>query len=305
VSRRGFALAGVLFALTVLGVVAATGLFAALHESRSAQQSLSVVRARQAARAAVSSVLAGWDAAALNTLAPGSAAAVVVPQTPGVTSTARVHRLGPRWFMIRGSASAAQGVSTRLDQVVRLEFIETAPAAVRTRVLDPGLAGHLDGADRAPPGWVCPATTDTVAAQLVQPGAPDEVFFQFGRRSWAEVAAWAAAAPAGGDSLPVRYAPGDLTLTAERVTGAVVVGGDLVLAAGAEIVGLALVRGVLRLDGLGGRIIGLAVASQIVTQNGFTPSGTVVDFSSCAALAAMLSRAVPDPTFGTHSGFLY
>lgn len=300
-SRRGFVLAAVLFALVVLGALGAAGLFAALQEVRAARNTQSQVRARSGAEGALAAVLAGWDVRVLNALAPGDAALVAVPTMPGVAVVAGVKRLNPLLFLVRATASAQGGAELSLVRVVRLDAIEPGAAAARVRGVAPALVGRFDGVDRPPLGWICGAGADTVPALVLQTGAPDSLFFRFGRRGWAQLASWAQAVPSGGDSLAVRYAAGDLELTGGRMLGTVVVEGDLVLRAGAQVVGLALVRGALRLEGAGGRISGSLVASQVVADSSFSGTGEVVTWSSCAAGLAAASRVAPTPLPGALS----
>jgi formylmethanofuran dehydrogenase subunit C len=111
--------------------------------------------------------------------------------------------------------------------------------------------------------------------------------------NWAALAAWAGAVPTGGDSLGLRYEPGDATLAGGRTMGLLVVEGDLTLSSGARHTGLVLVRGTLRLDGAGGTVIGAVVASQIVAVNGYTVSQPAVSYSACAVDLAGRSRALP------------
>ena len=77
-----------------------------------------------------------------------------------------------------------------------------------------------------------------------------------------------------------------------------IVTGDLTLSAGAEIVGIVIVRGSLVLRGSGGTVVGSLVASQISAAAGFAPVRPVVEYSSCAVEAASLSRALPEPIPG-------
>jgi hypothetical protein len=152
----------------------------------------------------------------------------------------------------------------------------------------------ISGIDRDPPGWRCAAIGDTIAPLIVQQGASDSAFLHFGGRDWGAMAAWAAAVPPGGDSLIIQHWRGNLSLTGTKMTGMLIVDGDLTLDAGAEVTGIALVRGALILRGTGGTIHGALVASQLVASAGFTPSVPVAQYSSCAIESARVGRAFPE-----------
>ena len=303
-SRRGFALAAVLFALTVLASLAGTGFIVALQDTRSAQRQRDQLRTRRAAQSVIAQVLEGWDVRVHNALATGQRVPVAAPGVSGVATTAELARLSEGQFLVRAEARTS-AARVMLAQPVRLDAIETALAALRTRALDPALTGWIDGVDRAVPGWTCAVSSDTVTAALIQSGFADTLFYRFGRRDWSGAVGWADSVPPGGDSLPVRHAAGDLTLTGGRLLGTLLVDGDLTLQAGAEIVGLALVRGTLYFDGGGGRVTGSVVASQVVTRNGFTPAAPVAVYSSCAVLRAAFARAPARPDFGVSSVMMY
>ena len=303
-NRRGFALAAVLFALTILATVAATGLFGALGDLRTAQGQRDRLRVRAAAQSAMAQVLAAWDPRVYNVLAAGDDIAAPVTPPPGVTVVAGARRLNEALFLVHAE-SQASAARIRMTLPVQLDGIETTPAALRARSVDLSLMPWIDGVDRAVPGWICPPSSDTVPAALLQPTLPDSMFFRFGRRSWSQVASWADSVPAGGDSLPVQHSRGDLTISGGRGLGVLLVDGDLVVQDGAELAGLVLVRGTLRFEGLGGRITGAAVASQVVAGVGFAPSAPVAVYSSCAVVRAALSRALPGPIFGISSVVMY
>lgn len=302
--RRGFVLAVVLFAIVLLAALTAGGFFAALQEVRAGGNAQGAVRARGAAEAALWSAVAQWDPTQLDALVIGDVAALAPAPQPGMSVTAAVKRLGERLFLIQSGAVAPGGASATVMTVVRLWLPETAPAAVRARLVGPGLAGFSTGVDQAPAGWNCPAATDTVPALVLQPSAPDASFFSFGAMNWASLAAWLRAVPPGGDSLPVRYEPGDATLAGSTSLGLLVVEGDLTLRSGARHTGLVLVRGTMRLDGAGGTVTGAVVASQVVAINGYTVTQPAVSYSGCAVIRAAGSRALPVSLQGLRtSGF--
>ena len=88
---------------------------------------------------------------------------------------------------------------------------------------------------------------------------------------------------------PVIHASGDLTLAGGRGQGVLLVAGDLTLAGGAEFDGVALVRGVVRSAGAGGRIRGALVVSGDAES---ALARVVVGYSRCA-VAAALARVAP------------
>lgn len=295
-TRRGFALAAVLFALVLLAAASAAGFFASLQDARAGRNAVSLVRADAAASSSIASIIAGWDPRIMNVLLPGEASVPSVTPIPGVGLDPLVRRLGERLFLIRVAATHADASRTSMA-IVRLRGLEVERAAARVRHVDPVLAPFISGVDAAPPGWSCPATSDTIPAVLVQPGASDSVLFRFGDRDWARMVAWVTAVAPGGDSLPLRYEPGSVAIAGSRVLGLMIVEGDLTLSMGAQVVGTALVRGSLILEA-GGTVHGAVVASQLVAGTGFMASGPVVSYSSCVVLRTGLSRALPEPLPG-------
>ncbi len=291
--RRGFVLVAVLFALVLLAALTAAGFFAALQERRAGANAAALLRTQTAASSALSEILVGWNPALMDSLHPGAVMTSLVTPSPGATVQVEVRRLNRALFLLRAVAtdsSAARALMT----VARLRGLDfDQRAAARVRSLDPTLIARIDGVDRAPPGWTCPATTDTIVTVIQQSGASDSVFLRFGNRSWADVLAWVARVPRGGDSLISQHWPGNLALSASRLTGLVVVEGDLTLDGGSEVTGLVLIRGSLILRGTGGTIHGAVVASQLVTASGYSSTQPAVVFSSCAVGAAALGRAWP------------
>lgn len=295
--RRGFALAAVLFALVLLAALTAAGLFAALQEARAGRNASEQLRAQTAAMSAITEAMTGWDAS-MNTLAVGATAPLAVTAVPGVAVSGLARRLAPRFFLLRADAIAGNAARS-VAAVVRLRGLEIQPrVAARARSVDAAILPELRGADAPPPTWSCPATSDTVQSLSLQSGDSDSILFSFGDRDWASLVGWAASAPPGGDSIGVRYEPGDFVLTGGRSLGVLIVAGNLTLSAGAELVGIVVVRGSLVLQGSGGTVVGALVASGIVAGPGFSPGRPVVQYSSCAVDAAGLSRAWPEPLPG-------
>lgn len=302
--RRGFVLATVLFAMVLLAALASRGFFAALQEMRAGRNTQGALRARSAAEAALSYAVARWDPRLLDALSIGAVVAAATPPLAGISVSATVRRLADHLFLVQSTAAAPGGAMASVATVIRLSLPETAPAASRVRLIGPGLAGFSSGLDQSPPGWNCAATNDTVSDAIVQAGAPDSSFFRFGAMNWPALTTWVGAVPPGGDTLGVRYEPGDATLAGGRTLGLLVVEGDLTLSAGAQHAGLVLVRGTLRLDGAGGVIFGSVVASQVIATNGYTASQPAVRYSVCAVELAGRSRALPVSLQGLRaSGF--
>ncbi len=299
VPRRGFILIAVVFALVLLAALVAGGFFATLQDLRVGRTASAQLRDRLAAKAAVAALIGGWDPRALDSLAIGDTVVTTAAPVPGSFVVTTARRLSDRLFALRARATDSSGVTQSLETVVRLRAIELLPlATVRARFVDPILVASVSGIDQPPPNWTCPSATDTIAPLITQPTASDSAFLQFGGWSWAQIVGWVSSIPAGGDSIQVQYAPGDLAISGSRLRGLVVVEGNLTLAGGAEVDGVALVRGAIRFGPGGAVLRGSFVASQLVATGGFTPSAPLLSYSSCASLAAILSRALPEQLQG-------
>jgi hypothetical protein len=290
-TRRGFALALVLFALVLLTALSGAALFAALQEARIARGAIGAQRSSWAAERAVLQVVATWDAATFDALGPGEQRAVTA-STPVGEVPALVRRLSAALFLVQALArDSASGAQRRSAMVVRADVPQLGESAALRTTRATGPLPLVSGADTPPPQWSCPPPRDSALDLDLRAGASDSALFSFGSWSWDRLARWAAGQSRGVDSIEITYAPAGLTLTAERRLGLFVVEGDLVLRGGAEIVGLVLVKGRLVFDGAGGRVIGSAVATEVALTPG-TPSGSAsVAFSRCVLEAALLSRA--------------
>jgi len=305
VTRRGFVLVMVLLALVLLTALISGGFFEALQESRIGRNATQDVVLRGAAESGLASVLASWDPRIDDELSVGASARMSVAAPPGVTASVDVRRMNGRLLLLRSSATDGDGTSRAVELIARLVGPELGPAALRARTVDAVAQARADGTDRAPPGWTCPAPGAAVSALLLQSGASDSTFFRFGAMDWTGLLAWARSVPAGGDSLRVIYQQGDTTLSAGRMTGTLVVDGDLVLRGGVELTGLVVVRGTLTFDVGGGAVRGSVVASQVVVNQSVTPSDVVLGYSSCSTWRAGLSRALPRPVFGAPTWGVY
>ena len=296
--RRGFILVAVLFALVLLTALASGGFFEALQEMRIGRNVAAEVVLRSAAESGIAAALASWDPRASGALPVGGAVQLPGAAPSAITGAVEVRRLTERLLLVRSSASDIQGTTRVALMVARLAAPELAAAAVRARVADAATLARADGIDRNPTGWGCPPAADTVRGLVLEPGASDSAFFRFGPMDWASLVAWAQAVPQGGDSLAVVYHSGDTALAGVHWTGTLVVDGDLVLRSGAEVVGLVIVRGALRIAAGGAAVRGAVVASQVVVDQSVNQQQVTLGYSSCSASRAALSRALPVPLPG-------
>lgn len=295
--RRGFALALVLFALLLLSALAAAALFAALQESRIGRGAAGSLRASWTAQRAVVRAVAAWDPAAYDSLTPGAALRL----DPGSDSLidVEVRRLSAELFLVRAlGRDMGSGAERQSALIVRADVPWMgAAAAVRARSVAADVTSFVSGADVAPDGWTCGGAGAPAVAVDLQPAATDSQLFSFGSWSWERLVDWAAgiSGSGAGDSITVVLAPAALTLTGGRFLGLLVVDGDLVLRGGAQIVGMALVKGRLVFDGAGGRVVGGVVAGSLELGPGALPGSGAVAFSRCAEEAALLARAPVQP----------
>jgi hypothetical protein len=298
VRRRGFVLVAVLLALVLLTALASGGFFEALQEARIGRNVAQDVVLRGAAESGIAATLASWDPRIDDALSVGASVRLPGASPPGITARVEVRRLDGRLLLVRSSATDAEGTSRAVELIARLVGPAPGAAALRARAADAVASARADGTDRAPPGWTCPASGAAVSALVLQPGASDSAFYRLGPMDWAGLTTWAQSMPPGGDSLGVVYQPGDTTLSGGRLTGTLVVGGDLVLRDGAQVAGLAVVRGTVKFDVGGGSVYGTVVASQVIVNQSVTPLDVVLGYSSCSTWRAALSRAVPRPISG-------
>lgn len=119
----GFALVTVVLLMIGLGVLATGLAFAAAQQASLAASTYDVVRARQAAEAALGMTIARWQAP-VRSLDPVGRAVRLLPQTalaPGVTMAAYAERLGSELFLIRGIGRAGSPMEPPVEhQAVRL-----------------------------------------------------------------------------------------------------------------------------------------------------------------------------------------
>jgi len=294
----GFALALVLVALVLIGALTAGALFAALQELRGGRNRQAALNAAAAAEEGLLAVLEAWDTRTLNTLAAGDSGVRSGVAVGGGSYHVTATRLDESYFLLAsegrdraGDARQALGAFAALavpepDALAAL-IVGSPPSAA--------LAALADGADAAPDGWTCPPSLALVPGVAVGAAASDSAFF-------AAVAALAQRGAAGVDSLPAAFAPGDLTLDGGRHSGLLVVGGDLFITGGAEVIGTVVVRGQLGFLGTGGRLTGLVLAASAALLPGASPPAPAIRFSRCAAGRALRSvvpgRLLPSRAIG-------
>ena len=364
----GFALPTALFALVIIGALAAAAFFAALQEARLGRNGRSAEVAFDAAEAGLSAALAEGGVGGWGTVRPGDSLALsgALGESGGRFETT-VLRLNGQLFLIRSRGTDANGAGERLlGGLARLGApgVRIGAALVAGGAVELGAASALDGRDGDPPGWTgCPSVgRDTVAALALPdpsdlllgpecagreclsgepallgdpalrdsvpygpagagrtelarratlvypPGAPGDVVTpapvgsadscdRSAPHNWGEPRRPAAVAGCR-SYFPVILAQGDLALAGGRGQGMLIVEGDLTLTGGAEFVGAALVGGVFRVSGAGGRVSGAVVAAGRGGGVAAYLEGASLAFSSCAvALAGAVAapaKALPE-----------
>jgi hypothetical protein len=324
-ARSGFAVATAVFALAIVGALAMGTLFAATHEMRTGAASMNQARAVMAADLGVEETIAAWDRRWNGAFARGfgRTSSHAIPEEAHVT--VRVTRLADELFLVTSTARAGPA-RRQVSRVVRLDAADPSLTAAVTagRILDLTSASAIDGSDRVPHAWDCPAAGEAVSALAI---ADSSALVHFGHFDWSQLIAGATthathltveAAPqwageecdttdpdnwgepvksnGGGCTsyYPVIHSAGDLIVHGGRGQGLLLVDGDLTVQGGFQFFGTVLVRGALR-GGPGGAHITGAVS---VAAQGTTASlldGIVIDFSRCAARKALLTLALPVP----------
>lgn len=291
--RRGIVLVGVLFALVVLGAIAGALGFVSLQESRLGANRLAGARASQEARGPAVEALARFKPVVTAGLAVGA-----TRDTLGV----RVRRLGRATFAFEAAARDPVGLAERGVALLTRSAPPLLPAAALATTSVPASGVALDSTDQAPPGWRCTADASaSINTSSIQLLPSDSALWVLGDWNWVRLAAWARLAWAS-DSLSVRYAAGDVALVGGRFLGVLVVDGDLVLRANAELVGAVLVRGRIVAEGLGGAVIGTVVARGAELAAGASAGALRLAFSSCAAGATSRALAPLHPLAGRSFG---
>jgi len=275
-----------MFALVVLGVLAAGAGFVALQQHRLGQNSRATARAMLEARSSADLALVQWNAAGIGSLRVG--------QTRPLAG-ASVRRLSGTLFFIEGlSRDWEDGTEQRYARLAQVDVprLPAAAALVLSSAPDAGVLAGIEGGDVRPGGWVCDG--DTISSVSVQLYDSATTGWVFGSWSWERLRSWPASASRA-DSFELRWSPGDLRLGSERLLGAVVVEGDLVLSGASQVVGVALVRGSIVAENLGGSLVGTAVAEAARLGGGATAGALRARFSSCAVRAALAALAPVRP----------
>jgi hypothetical protein len=288
--KRGFVLPGILFASLLLAAVIG-GVWAAAWQSvRLARAAAAETRSRAAAAGSLHELLAEWDAARFNALAAGESDSLRFTRGP-LEHLIVVKRASALRFIltarVRGESESERTVVIH----ARLAALAPAPeATARLRYPPSTEAGAVvHGADEAPVGWDCDPDSAIVSIHISDTDSMMSLiddFWDFDR-----LADWASRQSLAGDSLPWRYHAGDLVLDGERFTGVLVVGGNLIVRGGAEVVGVVIVRDTIAFEWRGGAIVGRAVSRALRVAAGLPAGSAKVGNSSCAARHAGRSRA--------------
>jgi hypothetical protein len=324
-NRSGFAVATAVFALVVVGALAMGSLFAATHELRSGSEAVHQARAVMAADLGIEQTIATWNRQWTGALARGFGRTSTLSTPEGARVTVHVVRLADELFLVTSEARAGPG-RRHVARVVRLD-LDDPPllAAVAARsIVDGGAGAAIDGSDRAPAGWDCPASGPALPPFLV---ADSSSLLRFGHFDWDELVGvanirlthrvtgaaarstdeecdtadpnnWGEPTRSNGGACtsyyPVMHAPADLIIDGGRGQGLLLVDGDLTLQGGFEFFGTVLVRGAL-LGGPGGaRVTGTVSIAAL----GASRSDLVdirIGLSRCAARKALLGIALPVP----------
>jgi hypothetical protein len=299
VSRRGFVLAAVLFALVLLAALASLALFSALQEVRIGRNAAAQAALRGSAEAGIAEALAGWDPATMNGLRPGALARLPALAGPASGAVVEVRRLNEQLVLLRSGASDAVGARQVVQLVARLSGLEVRPAAVRARSADAVIAAAASGADSPPSGWSCPATADTAPGLVLEPGAGDSALFRFGAMDWNGLVARVSSLGTAQDSVRAVYVAGDSELVSGRFVGLLVVEGNLVLRGGVAVNGIVLVHGSLAFGAGGATVSGAVVASQVVALQSVNLSSGALSYSSCSTDLVALAWGYPKPLKNT------
>jgi hypothetical protein len=323
--RPGFAVATAVFSLVVVGALAMGTLAAATHELRMGSDAIHQARAGMAAELGIDQMMATWTLGWNGAYARGFGRTATYSTPDGTAVTTGMTRLSDELLLL--TAEARAGPARReVSRVVRLDASEPAliAALAAPAVMDVATATGIDGSDRAPEGWDCPAVATPVPPFAV---ADTSALARVGHFDWNQLVAgattrathltldasprwtgeecdtadpdnWGEPIKANGGACtsyyPVIHSAGDLIIHGGRGQGLLLVDGDLTIQGDFQFFGVVLVRGALR-GGPGGSHITGTVS---VAQRGSTASlldGIVIEFSRCAARKALLMLALPVP----------
>jgi hypothetical protein len=323
--RSGFAVATALFTLVVVGALAMGTLFAATHELRAGSDAIQQARAIMAAELGLEQTIATWNREWNGALARGYGRTSTLSTPEGARMTVHLTRLADELFLVMSDARAGPA-RRRLSRVVTLDPGD-APllAALSTRAaVDIADSAGIDGSDRNPVGWDCPAPGVALAPFVV---ADTSTLLRFGQFDWGKLVEVASvrttarvtgAAPRSTDEecdttdpnnwgepeksnggactsyYPVIHAAGDLIVDGGRGQGLLLVDGDLTVQGDFAFFGAVLVRGALLSAPGGARVTGtVSVAAQGEVEPAL--DSIAIAFSRCAARKALLGIALPVP----------
>jgi hypothetical protein len=320
--RRGTALVAAIIVLLLVECLVAGIVHLVMLDRRSAANAELALQLRSAGTSAAHTAAARWTPALDTLLAPGDTAAVHGLDSPdGIDVHAHVERLEGGLFLARATTVRAALPTGRASEtllfaapVLRLGADPAAAALTAASVtLEPG--SLVDAGDRAcapdaaairlPADGPLLAAPGTVSGDVAAMDSTQSLVRDMARvRAAAAAAATAAvsvaamapaaavpAADAAASDPVLHFAPADLRVTI-AMDGAIVIIGNLVLAAGAHIRGVVLVGGTLTLEA-GSTIEGAAHVA------GNAHVAGLVRLDGClvrgAAAAAALHRPRPFP----------
>lgn len=325
--ERGIALAAAVFGLVVLAALLAGLWFAAFQEYRVGTNVIRDRRAFDAAEAGLETALAGWDARTLNRLGINDTFAFAGSLSGGTARYAGlVQRLGPSLFVIRSTGRDANGSSQRtLAVVARLAPLRLAVSAALVaagpvrlgagalvNAMDGDSGGSCAGAPQTATGIVLGDAADLSVSECPSgsclrgspPWAVDATLRGalvplLGESAWAGLVAAADTVGRGAgppSAAVVWYSPGNFTPDAGTAAGPVIllVQGDLVMETGAELAGLAVVRGRLIMRGSGGHFAGSVVAGG-ADLSAVGGARAILVHSACAVEQALAAAAPARP----------
>jgi hypothetical protein len=170
----------VLLSLVVLSLIAVAAIQTAGHEREAGGGSLQSTKAFYAAEAGAHAVIAEWDSARYDTLAPnpGDSADLgwrILPAN-GAAYRPVFHRVDDGGDKLYGltieGGTSAQESQRKLGVLLRYSaLLPNAAVTARTRIdLVTDAASIIDGNDTNPAGWVCDSAGPPVPGVMVAPG---------------------------------------------------------------------------------------------------------------------------------------
>jgi len=290
--------------------------FAARQELRIGLNSRASLRALAAAEAGLNATIADVSSGMPDSMAVGDSTMFSgsLGNGAGGAYSGTLLRLNNELFLIRAIGSDPTGSARRrLAVLVRLRAAERPIAAALTTAGPVQVSGsaRLDGIDMDPPGWECPARVPDTVPDVAPAGEdPDwDALVAMAAKTYpvGEVELLGTLAPVGTATTcdaaspdnwgeprrpaavagcagyyPIIYAAGDLRISGGVGQGLLLVAGDLEISGGAEFYGPVVVRGTLRMTGMGGRLVGGVEAGAADLAPGGAAGSTGITYSSCA-----------------------